>query len=161
MALPITVSYTVLDGKGETSTIPFYIPSSTALGDVAQFATALKQLLYELLGGEITAINFTIPVAVGVSSSNILDPDSDVQERALFTFSSADNFLRQISLPTVVETVFSAGSKLVDLANVDVAAFVTAVLSGVGTPNVTSVTSHDEDIVALDAAREAWGKYRP
>jgi len=161
MAIPITVSYGVVDGKGEKATIPFYIPSSTAVGDVTQFANALKTLLFEIIDGEIYEINFTIPVAVGVSSSNVADPDSDIQERGLFTFSSVDNFLRQISIPSIEEVVFVAGSKLIDLANVDVAAFVTAILTGVGTPSVANVTSHDEDIVALDSAREAWGKYRP
>lgn len=161
MAVPVELTVSVRDGKGESSTFGIFLPSGTSLAGAQAFWDALDEDLYGIIAGEVVSVNVSFPLTLDIllAASNIASATSDIQEKAYFGFTSVEGFLKSFTIPAVVETIFQAGSKLVDLLNVDVAALVTGMLSGAG--GVSPVTAHDEDITTIVQAREAWGKYRP
>lgn len=161
MAIPVELTVTVRDGKGESSTFGIFLPSGTSVAGAQAFWDALDQDLYAMIAGEVVSVNVSFPLTLDAAliASNIASATSDVQEKAYFAFTSAEGYLKSLTVPAVVETIFQAGSKLVDLLDTGVAALVTAMVSGAG--GVSPVTGHDEDINTFVQGREAWGKYRP
>jgi hypothetical protein len=156
MAVPVALTISIEDGKGDVGSFSIYLPSASTLAQVQTYWAGIDSLIAAIVrGGNITAsVSFPLtPLVSGPLAS------SDVQEAAYAAFRSAEGFIKSIRIPTIFEDVFLAGSKLVDLANVDIAAFVTAITTGLS--GVAPVTSHDEDLLSLDIFREAWGKFRP
>lgn len=156
MAVPVTLTISIEDGKGEVGSFSIYLPSASTLADATTYWNGFNSLLAAITRGGNVKASVSFSLTPGVSAPLA---SSDVQEAAYAAFRSADKFIKSIRVPTIFEDVFLAGSKLVDLANVDVAAFVAAIVTGVG--GIAPVTSHDEQITAIDVFREAWGKYRP
>ena len=156
MAVPIELTVTIRDGKGENSSFGIYLPSGFSVANAQTFWDSVDQDLYSLIDGEVISVSVSFPLTLDalLAASNIALTTSDVQEKAYFAFKSALGYVKSLNIPTIRESAFQAGSKLIDLADASVAAFVTAML---GSP----VTAHDEDITAISVAREAWGKYRP
>lgn len=157
MTIPLGLTISIEDGKGETGSFVVFLPSTATLAEVETFWAGFDNLISAIVtGGNIRAtLNIPLdPLAIAASAT------SDVQEKAYAAFADAENFLKSIAIPTIDEAVFLAGSKLVDLANVDVAAFVAAMLNGIA-GGIQPVTSHDVSLFAIKAMREAWGKYRP
>lgn len=160
------VNLVIEDADGDTSVVGIDF-SGAFTGDVTgllENAWALVNPLVNghLVGGSVT-LEADITGYVNVAAAAI----ADVQEKAEFVFRSIGGYLKTITLPTFVETLFtSAGAgKTVDITNVDVAAFITAMEDGFddggGTPvEINPTTSHGEDIATLKSARQSWGKNR-
>jgi len=156
MAIPVALTVSIEDGKGEVGTFSVYLPSGTTLAQVETYWAGFDSLVAAIVRGGNIKASVTFPLIPLVSSPLA---SSDVQEAAYAAFRSADNFVKSIRIPTIFEDLFLAGSKLVDIANVDVAAFITAITTGLS--GIAPTTSHGEDLLSLDVFREAWGKYRP
>lgn len=158
--MAISVVFTISDAKGDQSTFSIPIPSSVLIDDIADFAQALADLIEPLCNGALRDLHFTIPVPFTpwAAAASI----SDIQEKARFAFRTVNGFLKHVSIPTAVESIFAAGSRDVDLADTDVAAFVTAMVDGitVNTHDVEPCDVRDEDLTELESATEAWGKAR-
>lgn len=158
--MAISVVFTVSDAKGDQSTFSVPVPTGTAITDLAGFAQALAALIEPLCNGALRDLHFSIPVSFTPWSAAA--SISDIQEKARFAFRTVNGFLKHVSLPTAVESVFAAGSRDVDIANTDVAAFITAMTDGI-TVNAHDVEPCDvrgEDLTELESASEAWGKSR-
>jgi hypothetical protein len=155
MAIPVALTISIEDGKGETGSFSLYLPSGTTLAGVETYWAGIDSLIATIVRGGNIKASVTFPLTPLVSGPL---GSSDVQEAAYAAFRSAEGFIKSIRIPTIFEDLFLAGSKLVDIANVDVAAFITAITTGIG--GISPVTSHDEDLLSLDVFREAWGKYR-
>ena len=149
------ISFTIIDDKGERASRQVYIPNTVTLAQATTFAAALMAVVGPLLDGKLDAVTvtFALPVPTIVTSGA-----SDVQEMARFAFTTAENFVSAITIPTVIETIFQAGSKLVDLTDTAVDTFLSLLLDGDGV--VQPVDAHGDDLDGIDSAREAWGKYR-
>lgn len=160
------VNLVIEDADGDVSSVGVDF-SGAFTGDVTGLISALWALVNPLVNGKLVGGSVTLEADITSYVNVAAAAISDVQEKAQFVFQSIDGFLKNISLPTFVETLFtnSGAGKTVDLTNADVIAFVTAMESGWddngGTPvTVTPTTSHGEDIFSLKEARQSWGKNR-
>lgn len=162
--MAINVSFSISDAKGDISTVTVQVPESTSYEDAVLFGQQMAGLIEPLVNGTLRSVTVTIPVAF--TPWSLADAASDIQEKAAFGFRTVNNFIKRLSIPTILESIFNLGSKDVDTTDPDVAAFVTAMESGIdltgagGTGTVAPVDTRDEDLVALDYAREAWGRSR-
>lgn len=159
--MAISVVYTVSDAKGDQSTFSIPVPDGTSLTDLLDFAQDMTALLQPLINGALRDVHFVIPVSfVSWPAASSL---SDIQEKARFAFRTVNGFLKHLSLPAVVESIFAPGSRSVDLSDTDVAAFVTAMVDGITAASTNVIEPcdvRDEDLTELEAATEAWGKAR-
>lgn len=162
--MAIEIGLTITDVKGDKSTVTIPLPDGTALSDVQLFATQLAALVQPLVQGQLVSLTFTVPV--NWTPWPIIDAAADVQEKARFAFRTASGFLKSLSIPTVVESIFATGSGDVDTSDPDVAAFVTAMEDGIdltgvgGSGTIEPSDLRNDDLVSLAQAHEAWGRYR-
>jgi len=160
----IQAYWTIVDGKGEESTMTIDLAPATTPTNAQAFAQAMNTVIGDLINGGIIAYGVRINVPV---TGDFANPFADIQEKALFTFRSAGGFIKQVTIPTILEDLFITGTKLIDLTDVDVVQFVDGMVDGLdvssfgGTGVIQPTTSHGEDLVEIESAREAWGKYRP
>ena len=158
--MPISVFYRIQDAKGDTSTITIPIPDATALTNVTGYVNAMASILEDLINGTLVEAGFAVSVAV--TPWQLAAPISDVQEKARFVFRGVNGFLKSISLPAVLESIFSPGSREVNQADPAVAAFITAIVDGVevdGT-DIEATDIRGDDLTNLVQATEAWGRMR-
>lgn len=157
------ISYTVEDGKGETSVFFVNIPSTFTLAQSLEAAQDIATLVNAVITGAIRSIGLCFNVTLPGGLTTTPDADADVEEGARFQWLSTGNFRTRFRLPTFNEDLILAGTKQVDLTDTDVDALVDAIIGGTpvtGSGTVTFVDSRDVDIIALDTAREAFGKDR-
>lgn len=166
-ALTYTVFFTIRDAKGDASTVSFDVDNATPLANMNNLVAALGELIDPLINGAIVAAGFTITVdTIALGFQGIPAAIADVQEGARFAFRTTNQFLRSFRLPTFIEDLFTPGSKQVDTADPDVAAFIAAVETGVdlslvgGTGVIPLTDSRGEDIEILESARENFTRSR-
>jgi len=159
--MPYYIYFSIADEKGDISTVEIPIPDTTALTDLPDVVQAFSDLIEPLVGGGL--IQAGVRLLVSVTGWNTLAAaGSDVQEKAEFVLRTVGGFLKRLNLPTFIESFFNAGSKEVDQAAPDVAAFITALEDGV-VVNAHTVQPCDlrgEDLTQLVDALENWGKRR-
>lgn len=162
MALTIDVYFNIADAKGEVSTITIPIPAATTLPNALAFTRAMGELIKPCVNGTLRDMGFSVsasPIAPWNAAASI----SDVQEKAAFAFRTANNFLKKLHLPTFLETKFTPNSKQVNTADPSIAAFVSAMESGIDIGGGVMVSPCDiraEDVATLESAVEAWGRSR-
>lgn len=157
--MAFAILYSVVDEKGAQSTFEVNLPTATAFADVVTFAGSMAQLVNPLITGAITRIGvaFTVPIpGTGVRAAPLAD--SDVEEGARFQYRTAGGFLTALRLPTFNEAFVQAQSRNVDLLDVAVAPFNTAMIAGIAGEQPSD--KREEDIVALDFAREQFQSSR-
>src|SRR5512139_432154 len=113
--MAIGIAFTISDAKGDQTTITIPVPDGTALADMAGVAQAFANLLEPLCSGALRSVHFTVPVSFTPWSAAL--STSDLQEKARFAFRTVGGFLKHLSIPSVVESIFAAGSRDVDQAN--------------------------------------------
>jgi hypothetical protein len=155
--MPISFWFKVRDAKGDESTREIYLPTATTPANAQAFGLAMLPLLDAILVGGIVGggINLSLDLT-GISQ--VAGSVSDLQEMARFAFRDAAGFLTSLTLPTFAEAKMVASSKQVDLADADVAAFVTAMTGGLSGQQPVSL--HEDDLVTVETAVEAWGNAR-
>lgn len=156
------LTYLVQDDKNLTSLITIPVPSQTAVADLLGALDAIGQLIMPLVKGGLKAA--AVRIAGSVTGWDLTDitANSDVQEIGTFLFNTTGPVVKETNLPTFDETLLVANSKVVDTSDADVAAFITAMESGV-TVNahvIEPCNKHAEDILSIASARETWGKER-
>lgn len=164
MAAPIvSLFYTVEDEKGIKSTFRIKFPTTTDIAVLKEFARTTGTMVDGLITGRI------VDVSIGVGVEDLPGgwkaaplANSDVEEGARFSFRTAVNSVTGFRIPTFDEALIVPGTKEVDVANEDVDDFVQRIIAGqtVGLINVSPSDDREEDIVALDGARESFGKDR-
>lgn len=162
--MPYSVLISLVDGKNETGVVTIPIPDTTTATNAIAFGSLIFDLVQGLTsGGNLVAkVIFDIP---GLVSNNPLGA-SDVQEIGKFVFRGVTGFLKSLGIPAFTETKFVPGSDQIDVTDVDVAAFVTAMTDGIDTtPAGGNATIQPCDIRGVDldelvSAAEAWGKKR-
>lgn len=167
--MAFSIYFNIGDAKGDTSTVTVPVPTTTDVADAALFVEAIGPLIGALTGGSLVSAGVNIEVDTsGIGGFTAASTLSDVQEKARFAFRTAGGFLKSLSLPTFIESKFvnSGAGKEVDLTDTDVSSFVTAMEDGLsvtglgGTGTVSPSDYRGDDIVSIEEAREAWGKYR-
>ena len=161
-----TLNLVIEDGDGDKSIIPIDF-SGGFTGDILGLLENAWAIVNPLVTGRLAGASVTLEADISGFVNAAASALSDVQEKATFVFRSVEGYLKTISIPTVLETIFtgSGAGKTVDLTNTDVAAFVTMMTDGVddggGTPvEINPTTSHGEDIAAVVRGHQSWGKNR-
>jgi hypothetical protein len=162
-AYAIVISFQ--DAKGKQSTTMVNVPTGITLANLTIFAQEMVKLIDTMINGIITrvglAVTFALPTGINISPNSA----SDVEEGGYFNFRTAGGYHTSMRVPTFMETLVSAGSADVDTSDPDVAAFVSAMISGInlttatptaGTGTVTPTDSRGDDIVALTDAKEQF-----
>lgn len=161
--MPFTIVFTFKDEKNKPSRTEINLPSGTAFTDVVLFAKEFAPLVNDLITGQITSIGVCASVSLtGLGLRTAPLSGSDVEEGGRFQFNTVNGFPTAFRLPTFAESFVLANSRNIDTTDADVAAIVTAMEDGIdlsgagGTGVITPVDKRDEDIVALNYAREQF-----
>jgi hypothetical protein len=164
-----TIFYTVADGDNDPSVISIPVTFVDTL-DGAALAYAIQygwDIINPLLNGTLINAGITIEVDIAAFTNAAAAAISDVQEKAEFVFRAVGGFIKRISLPTFIETFFTASGagKEVDVTQSQVTAFNTLITAGfhealVSTQPLTPATDHGEDITTFVEGHQAWGKGR-
>lgn len=157
-----TILYSITDEKAKVSTTEVKLPSATAFADVEIFAAQMAALIDTVIEGYISRIGIVYQVALPGGIKSAANANSDVEEGARFQFRTVNGFFSGLRLATFSEALIVAGSKDVDTVNGDVAAFVTAMVTGIdtsgagGSGTIQPSDARDEDLTALEFAREQF-----
>jgi hypothetical protein len=148
------------DADGDVTTRSWEVPNSVAITDVPILAAELMDLMVPLINGTIVKAGYTAEVTVPVLVAQAL---SDVQELLAVGARTTNGFLKRMHLPTIDEAkVFLPGSKEADLADADVLAYTTALISGIdltgagGSGTVQFSDGRGEDLTSIEYAVEAF-----
>lgn len=157
-----SIIYSIKDAKGAVSSTEINVPASVAFADIALFAAAMATLINPLITGVITRIGVAFTLALPAGLRATATAGSDVEEGARFQWRTANGFFAGNRIPTLDESKVVAGTRVIDLADSDVAAFVTAMTSGIdttavgGSGTVAPSDSREEDLIALESAVEQF-----
>lgn len=158
------------DAKGETSTTMVNIPTSgMTIANMTIFAQELVKLVDAMIGGIVTRVGLAITVPLPSGINVAPSSTSDVEEGGYFNFRTAGGYRTSLRIPTFLESLISAGSADIDTSDPDVAAFVSAMITGIdltaatpvaGTGTITPTDSRGDDVVALVDAKEQFTNSR-
>lgn len=156
--MALSILYSFVDSKNETSTMEIRVPTATTLADATTFAQAMAGLLNAVTTGAIRRIGVVLSVALpgGIRSGPLTN--SDVEEGAKFQFLTALGNFTSFRVPTFSEAMITSNSRAVDLEDADVAALVTAMEDGIGLTQPCD--ARGEDVTALSFAREQFQSSR-
>jgi hypothetical protein len=164
MALAVAVRFDFQDEKGKTSFTKVRIPTTFSVGTVTAFALGLAQLISNISQCQITNVSTTFAIDLsGLSLKAAASAVADVAQKGYFAFRSAvTGFAKRLRIPTIDENIVNAGSDTVDTLDVNVAAFVTAMESGVAVTGgtIAPTTERMQDLTALEEAREVFRRKR-
>lgn len=160
MALAVSVRFSFVDAKGKTSFTKVSVPTGFSIADYVEFAQDMSQLLANITEGQLTGASVTFGLDLsGLGLKAVASGLADAGQKAFFIFRSAvTGFRKRLSIPTLSELKVVAGSDDIDQADVDVAAFITAMEDGVvvtlGT--IAPTDSRAQDLVAVSSAKETF-----
>lgn len=152
-----TIVYTFEDFKGAESTTEINVPETVAYDDVQSFATDMGNIIKSLILGEMTGATITVPANIGIRVAALAE--ADVEEGARFQFETTGGFNTSMRIPTFNEDKIIAGTREVDQADLDVAAYVAGMLSGITVISGNLVEPSDkrgETLQRVSQAREQF-----
>ena len=161
MGHAVKLIYTVEDYKGKQATCVVHLPADLTIIDYVEFAEEMGDLIDALITGSIVnvGIAFTVDFA-GFGWDSTPSAVADVEEKGYFQFRTDGAFFTGIKLPTWSDFAVLAGSDLIDQADSDVAAFVTAMEDGITLPIATTLVtptdSREDEVDGLVFAREVF-----
>lgn len=140
----------VEDGEGKTGTLTAY-HNSAVYADAYSAAQNIGDLVSQMITGVVRRVTLTETV---FNSADVPAADSDVEIKAAFTFNNADGKAYQASVPTFNRAKMLPNSDRVDITDLDVAAFITA-LTGAAYTDSRAI-----DLVSLRSALEQFTRRR-
>jgi len=158
MVLAVSIRFDFQDQKGKTSFTKVRVPNGFSIAQYSEFTVAMGQLLANLSSARVTRASFCVGLDLsGSTIKAVASGISDIAQKAILGFSTAvTGFRTKLKLPAFSETKIITGSDAVDEADLDIAAFVTAMENGIvvtgGTVSPTDI--RENDIVSTDYARE-------
>jgi len=165
MALTYTITYTFTDDSGDSATTAINVPTTFTLAQYTEFVRGMAAFIDDIVSGVVSFADFTIGVDLSSLSANTVAATSDVEEVDSFKFLTAAGRPVLIKIPGTTEADVVANSDALDQVDTEIAAFITAMVTGVavtgGTISPCDVDS--ESITSLVYAREefrASGKRR-
>lgn len=151
----------IRDADGDVSTSQFNFPATFTLTNIEEYAEAFLPLLDAVIHGRIEEAGVTVSITLPGGLKANPAAYCDVQQGALFSWLTNGGFNTSVRLPTFQPEMFGAGSKDVDVEDTDVAAMVTAIISGIEVTGPVTVTPSDyrgDDITALVKGVESFRK---
>lgn len=156
MALSVEVVYTVKDNTptGESQMSIFIPVGLTTMLSYLQVARAFAGFADEVLHGRFLGIaELCFGVDISALLNNTLDAESDSEEIGEFIFETVDGNPVVVNVPGIKEDTVLPNSHQLDLANVNVAGFVTGMTTGVA---FQPTDIGERDIVTLRTATERF-----
>jgi hypothetical protein len=157
------------DAKGETSTTMINVPTGITLANITIFAQEMVKLVDAMINGIVTRVGIAVTIALPSGINISPNSASDVEEGGYFSFRTAGGYHTSLRVPTFLESLVAPGSADIDTSDPDVAAFVSAMVTGLdlttatpvaGTGTVTPSDSRGDDIVAITDAKEQFTNSR-
>lgn len=158
MSSAVQIIYTVQDDDGDTSTTTIHTPTGFTLAQWGEFGSAMATLLDAILAGKIINADICFGVDISGLTSNTALSTSDREEIGAFQFRTLQGYKVNVNIPGLDELVVASGSDDLDQADPDVAAFITAMESGVAVTGgtVSPCDIAEDDIVSTVFARERF-----
>lgn len=164
------LSITIVDAKGKPSRTTLYNPDTNSIGtpiDIVALinaGVAMTEIIAKLAKGGVSGASLCVDLGSQIGSAQFVpDADSDVEEGALFNFRTLSNFFTRSRIPTFDEAKLVPGTDDVDLTDPDVAAYTSAMLTGVsvndseGNPiTVNFSDSRGDDVNVMESAYESF-----
>ena len=165
MAIAFEVVYTFQDDSGDTATASIHIPTAFSLSQYTEFARSMADLVDNIVHGIIISADLTISIDISALTGNAVTPFADVEEIGAFQFITADNRPVLVNVPGIAESNVLAGSDDLSVIDATVAAFITAMETGIVVTGGTipPCDVNEDDIIDTVYAREqfrASGKRR-
>jgi hypothetical protein len=157
VAGPIKLSLSYQDDDLAIARTSVDFPQGTALADVQAYATAYAALIAPVT--DCALIGYSVNQEYYDNTYPVAAAGSDVEDKGVLVIRTVGNHLKSISWPGVLESVLvnsiSPPGTFIDLANVAVAAVVSALITGLGTPAVAPSNNRGDD---LRSVKEAYKK---
>jgi len=131
MAHAFALTYTYQDDSGNTATHDIHVPTAFSLSQFTEFGRTMADLLDNIVSGMIMGLDLTLTADLSGLLLNFTDDDSDVEEVGAFSFVTSDGRPVSVNLPAINENIVLAGSDDIDQLDSGVAAFITAMESGI------------------------------
>lgn len=157
-----TLNFAIRDGKGAKSTIGIYLPDDQTLVSVQEFVDLFAPIIDDITDGVIDGVSLSVGMVLPAGLAASAGANSDVEEGARFIFASEGGYRTSVRIPTFPETKILAGSRNVSLVDVDVDAFVDAMIDGllVTAGQAEPSDYRGEDVVSLVSAIESFQRSR-
>lgn len=153
----IKLSLTYQDDDLATSRTSVDFPAGTALADVQTYAAAYAALVDPVT--DCALIGYSVNQEYYDDTYPTAAAGSDVEDKGVLVIRTVGNAIKTMSWPGVVESVLvntiSPPGTFIDLANVAVAALVSALITGLGTPAIAPSNGRGDD---LRSVKEAFKK---
>lgn len=151
---PISINYTFQDDDTATSTERVHVPAGTTLANAKTFAASYAALIQPVT--DCAMRKYTISQEVYDDTYPLAAAGSDVEDKGVITFRTVGNGSATMTWPGILESLLvnsiSRKGTYIDLANVAVAALVSALLTGLGSPAIAPSTRRGDDLVAVKDA---------
>jgi hypothetical protein len=133
MALAVTMQVDFVDSKNKSSSTKIRIPTGLTIDQFVEFAQDALQLIANINICRITgaSLNFGLDLS-GATLTNVQNVLADIGSKAKMVYNSAVAGLRAVfNIPTFDEdNLVTAGTDQIDIADTDVAAFLTGIEEG-------------------------------
>lgn len=156
--MPAVLSVQFVDAKGARASTQFNLQDGIDLAAMQVMAVAMLEAIDPLITGRIDNASIIVPVT-GATIGDAVLSSADVEEGARFIFRTDNGFTTQVRIPTFNEAKFVTATQLVDLADLDVQAFVDLAVAGVDA-NGLYTDSRNDPIGELASARESFQRSR-
>jgi len=164
MPLAVTTRYDYIDEKGDTSFSKIRVPNGFSIAQYLEFAVAMAQLIATMVLTRITSVSITFSISLsGLTLKTVVGAVADIAQKGYFSFQTTTNgFFKRFRIPTFDEDKINAGTDDVNTLDADVAAFVTAMESGIAVTGgtVQPCDERQHNIQSLTDAREVFRRHR-
>lgn len=147
------LTYTFADGEGNKATVSATVQAANEAAAVLR-AETLGESLILISDAELVGCSFSRVIDIAGMSPTAADPQSNVEEKGMFSWRTASGFLTRFSVPAIKDAVKVANSDTLDTAEINVAAIVTEVTTQGWSDKRGS------DITVLVSAVQSYGKKR-
>lgn len=153
MAIAPKIRFKVTDNDNDLANTEIHVPSGLTIAQYEAFANAYANAIDDIVLGKVdTKGTMTIPVDISALTGNTLDPASDVEQVAAFQFLDTNGEPVDINVPGLLLADVVAGTDGLNMADTEIAAFITLIETGDGTVAPCSVS--EADIVSTLYARK-------
>lgn len=151
------VFITIQDAKGMRSTATIHIPISVVPQDALDYADLMVGLYDPMTVAEIVSAGVTLAADIGSVGAGA--PQADAQEKGEFTFRTVNNFPFRVAISGFDENLVTASSQQLDIADLDMLAWIDGMITGVAVPStevIVACDSRGEDLITLESALERF-----
>jgi hypothetical protein len=158
MAEAITINFTGKDNRGGTKTTKLHVPAGFTLAQYAEFAVSAAQIVANTMNGRLDSATISIPLTlVGATIKVAAIVLADLAERFVAMFRGATSAIKKLlRIPTLAETIITAGTDDVDTSDPAVTPFLSMVNSGIAVTGgtVTFCDNRSNDLTSLSYAKK-------